>query len=123
LIIRLIADQYPEYVNGAANFTVRLATGLAGLGHTVTVIWPSRDATQTERLPLLSWHLPTLTRQLINLLTDPAERHHMGQVSQTMVANHSLNATLDAFERCYEKIRLHPRAVSAEALRHGSRNS
>lgn len=43
----------------------------------------------------------------------------MGQVSQTMVANHSLNATLDAFERCYEKIRLHPRADSAEALRHG----
>jgi phosphatidylinositol alpha 1,6-mannosyltransferase len=40
------ADQYPEYINGAANFTVRLAAGLAARGHTVTVVWPSHDAGQ-----------------------------------------------------------------------------
>lgn len=44
--ILLGADQYPEYVNGAANFTVRLAAGLAARGHSVTVVWPSHDASQ-----------------------------------------------------------------------------
>jgi len=37
------ADQYPEYINGAASFTARLARGLAYRGHRVTVIWPSHD--------------------------------------------------------------------------------
>lgn len=37
------ADQYPEYINGAATFTVRLATGLAAAGHTVDLLWPSAD--------------------------------------------------------------------------------
>lgn len=41
--ILLGADQYPEYINGAANFTTRLATGLAASGHTVDVLWPSAD--------------------------------------------------------------------------------
>jgi len=41
--ILLGADQYPEYINGAANFTARLATGLAGAGHTVDLLWPSAD--------------------------------------------------------------------------------
>ncbi len=36
-------DQYPEYITGAANFTDRLARGLASRGHRVTVIWPSAD--------------------------------------------------------------------------------
>ncbi len=38
-------DQYPEYINGAASFTARLARGLARRGHQVTVIWPSADGT------------------------------------------------------------------------------
>lgn len=37
------ADQYPEYFNGAASFTDRLAHGLARRGHRVTLIWPSAD--------------------------------------------------------------------------------
>ena len=37
------ADQYPEYINGAARFTDRLARGLAHRGHQVSVIWPSAD--------------------------------------------------------------------------------
>ena len=41
--ILLGADQYPEYINGAANFTARLARGLAGRGHTVDLMWPSSD--------------------------------------------------------------------------------
>lgn len=39
--ILLAADQYPEYLNGAANFTSRLAAGLAASGHTVDLLWPS----------------------------------------------------------------------------------
>lgn len=35
------ADQYPEYINGAATFTARLAAGLAEAGHTVDLLWPS----------------------------------------------------------------------------------
>lgn len=35
------ADQYPEYINGAATFTARLAAGLAAAGHTVDLLWPS----------------------------------------------------------------------------------
>ncbi len=41
------ADQYPEYINGAANFTDRLARGLAARGHQITVIWPSADGAPT----------------------------------------------------------------------------
>lgn len=41
--ILLGADQYPEYINGAATFTARLAEGLAGRGHTVDLVWPSVD--------------------------------------------------------------------------------
>ena len=41
--ILLGADQYPEYINGAANFTSRLAVGLAAEGHTVDLLWPSAD--------------------------------------------------------------------------------
>jgi phosphatidylinositol alpha 1,6-mannosyltransferase len=44
-------DQYPEYINGAAGFTDRLARGLAARGHRVTVLWPSAvgpPATYTE---------------------------------------------------------------------------
>ena len=37
------ADQYPEYINGAATFTARLAAGLADAGHTVDLLWPSAD--------------------------------------------------------------------------------
>ena len=36
-------DQYPEYINGAATFTDRLARGLASRGHQVSVVWPSAD--------------------------------------------------------------------------------
>lgn len=39
--ILLGADQYPEYINGAANFTARLGAGLAGAGHTIDLLWPS----------------------------------------------------------------------------------
>lgn len=39
--ILLGADQYPEYINGAATFTARLAAGLAGAGHTIDLLWPS----------------------------------------------------------------------------------
>lgn len=39
--ILLGADQYPEYINGAANFTARLAVGLAAAGHTIDLLWPS----------------------------------------------------------------------------------
>lgn len=41
--ILLAADQYPEYINGAANFTSRLAAGLSASGHTVDLLWPSAD--------------------------------------------------------------------------------
>lgn len=41
--IVLGADQYPEYINGAATFTARLAAGLADAGHTVDLLWPSAD--------------------------------------------------------------------------------
>lgn len=41
--IVLGADQYPEYINGAATFTARLAAGLAAGGHTVDLLWPSAD--------------------------------------------------------------------------------
>ncbi|GAA1831510.1 glycosyltransferase [Microlunatus capsulatus] len=41
--VLLAADQYPEYINGAATFTSRLATGLAARGHTVDLVWPSVD--------------------------------------------------------------------------------
>ena len=36
------ADTYPPDVNGAANFAARLAAGLAGRGHEVHVLCPSR---------------------------------------------------------------------------------
>ena len=39
--VLLGADQYPEYINGAANFTARLGAGLASAGHTVDLLWPS----------------------------------------------------------------------------------
>jgi phosphatidylinositol alpha 1,6-mannosyltransferase len=41
--ILLGADQYPEYTNGAATFTRRLAQGLAANGHTVDLLWPAAD--------------------------------------------------------------------------------
>jgi hypothetical protein len=43
IIVKIVmgADQYPEYINGAATFTARLAAGLARAGHTVDVLWPS----------------------------------------------------------------------------------
>ncbi len=37
------ADQYPEYINGAATFTARLARGLASRGHVVDLVWPAAD--------------------------------------------------------------------------------
>lgn len=37
------ADQYPEYINGAATFTARLAAVLADAGHTVDLLWPAAD--------------------------------------------------------------------------------
>ena len=43
--IVLGADQYPEYINGAATFTARLAGGLADAGHTVDLLWPSATGT------------------------------------------------------------------------------
>lgn len=39
--ILLGADQYPEFINGAARFTTRLAAGLTARGHELTIIWPS----------------------------------------------------------------------------------
>lgn len=39
--ILLGADQYPEFINGAATFTTRLAAGLTERGHAVTMVWPS----------------------------------------------------------------------------------
>lgn len=39
--ILLGADQYPEFINGAATFTTRLAAGLAERGHALTMVWPS----------------------------------------------------------------------------------
>ena len=41
--ILLAADQYPEFHNGAGAATERLAAGLAGRGHAVTVVYPSAD--------------------------------------------------------------------------------
>ncbi|WP_375424109.1 glycosyltransferase [uncultured Friedmanniella sp.] len=41
--ILLGADQYPEYTNGAATFTTRLAAGLTANGHTVDLLWPAGD--------------------------------------------------------------------------------
>lgn len=48
--IVLGADQYPEYINGAANFTVRLAKGLAHRGHDVDLLWPSVDGRASTRM-------------------------------------------------------------------------
>lgn len=41
--VLLAADQYPEYINGAAQFTGRLAAGLAEEGHAVDLLWPAAD--------------------------------------------------------------------------------
>lgn len=41
--ILLAADQYPEFHNGAGAATERLAAGLAGRGHAVTVVYPSAE--------------------------------------------------------------------------------
>lgn len=46
--ILLGGDQYPEYINGAAGFTARLARGLARRGHRVTALWPSADGAPTR---------------------------------------------------------------------------
>ena len=48
--IVLGADQYPEYINGAATFTARLAAGLAADGHTVDLLWPSVDGSHDTHL-------------------------------------------------------------------------
>ncbi|SDS95609.1 Glycosyltransferase involved in cell wall bisynthesis [Friedmanniella luteola] len=48
--ILLGADQYPEYINGAATFTRRLATGLAAAGHTVDLLWPAADGAHRTHL-------------------------------------------------------------------------
>ena len=48
--IVLGADQYPEYINGAATFTGRLAAGLAAAGHTVDLLWPSADGAHHTHL-------------------------------------------------------------------------
>ena len=47
--ILLAADQYPEFLNGAGAATERLAAGLAGRGHTVTVAYPSVDGPRSRR--------------------------------------------------------------------------
>lgn len=46
--ILLGGDQYPEYINGAAGFTDRLARGLARRGNRVTALWPSADGAPTS---------------------------------------------------------------------------
>ncbi len=48
--IVLGADQYPEYINGAATFTARLAAGLARSGHTVDLVWPAADGRRSTDL-------------------------------------------------------------------------
>ncbi|GAA3555912.1 hypothetical protein GCM10022197_08870 [Microlunatus spumicola] len=52
IIMKIVlgADQYPEYINGAATFTARLAAGLAAGGHTVDLLWPSADGRQDTYL-------------------------------------------------------------------------
>ncbi len=63
---------------------------------------------------------PALTRHLTDLLTDPAQRRRMGHLSRTMVADHSLNATLGSFEQCIQSLLPRRAAVTtAEAIRHG----
>ena len=84
------ADQYPEYINGAATFTARLARSLADRGHTVDVAWPSADGyrhssidgdLRTHRLssvrlpskPRLYACLPwSVKREISSLVTDVA---------------------------------------------------
>ena len=42
------ADQYPEYISGAATFTRRLARGLAARGHTVDLVHPAAEGGRRE---------------------------------------------------------------------------
>ena len=85
--IVLGADQYPEYINGAATFTTRLARGLAALGHTVDLLWPSAtgahdthlaDGVRVHRLTSLS--LPSRPR--IQALHPSTGRREVEQVLQ-----------------------------------------
>lgn len=63
------ADQYPEYVSGAATFTARLARGLADRGHTVNLVWPSADG---HRLDSFDAGLQTHRLSSVRLPSQPA---------------------------------------------------
>lgn len=63
------ADQYPEYVSGAATFTARLARGLANRGHTVDLVSPSADG---HRLDSSDTGLRTHRLSSIRLPSKPA---------------------------------------------------
>jgi voltage-gated potassium channel Kch len=46
LTVLMAGDTFPPDVNGAASFSVRLATGIASRGHDVHIIAQSHDGRQ-----------------------------------------------------------------------------
>jgi len=93
--IVLGADQYPEYINGAATFTARLGAGLAAAGHTVDLLWPSahgrhdtylEDGVRVHRLSSLS--LPGRPRmQVAAPLTTGRQVEHVLQIARPDVVH------------------------------------
>ncbi len=81
------ADQYPEYINGAATFTSRLAEGLAAVGHTVDLLWPSAHGGHDTYLEhgvrvhrVSSWSLPGRPR--MQVAAPPSAGRQVEQVLQ-----------------------------------------
>jgi glycosyltransferase involved in cell wall biosynthesis len=59
--------------------------------------------------------LAGLAAHLTTLITQPGLRHTMGRASRRMVDEHTIGATLDAFEGCYAEILGRPRSTSTPA--------
>jgi glycosyltransferase involved in cell wall biosynthesis len=57
--------------------------------------------------------VPALAGHLLYLLTDPDARARMGAVSRQLIAEHTLDGTLDTFESLYHRAVDHRRAGSA----------
>ncbi|MFD9330530.1 hypothetical protein [Streptomyces sp. NPDC060065] len=126
--IAIGADTFPPDVNGAANFTQRLAEGLLGRGHEVHIVCRATEAgpgTAVEKkitvhrieelahdlgiADRVTFHglatdqeaLDALAHALTRLLRDPVARLRMGEAGREIVAEHDIRRTLAAFEDLY----------------------
>jgi hypothetical protein len=77
MTIVLGADQYPEYINGAATFTARLAAGDIHLER----VFSGAD-----------------------LVSDPRQGARLGRGSRALGRSHALARTVDTFERHYASL-------------------